>query len=113
MHCICYYFLCVACVPGNMSHTKGKEFIFFMNSVVKLAGTVNQLNFAAVKFRVLTIHALFRATKFHVLGSRKIPGPGQPCFTKVAMTPLIMVRFSKFKVFLKLETKAHNILRAI
>ena len=34
--------------------------------LIRRKNTVNQLNFAAVKFRGLPIHALFRAIKFRV-----------------------------------------------
>ncbi len=89
---------------GTSTNKILKDFYFqFLCSKTSLI--LNQLNFAAVKFRGLPIHALFRAIKFRVFG--------QPRFTKVALTPLIMVRFSKFKVFWKLETESHNILRAI
>ena len=38
---------------------------------------------------------------------------GKPCFSKVAITPLIMVRFSKFNLVLKLEIKRYKGLPAI
>ena len=38
---------------------------------------------------------------------------GKPCFTKIAITPLIMVRFSKFNLVLKLDNESYKCLHAI
>ena len=38
---------------------------------------------------------------------------GKPCFTKMVITPLIMARFSKFNLVLKLDNKSYKCLCAI
>ncbi len=38
---------------------------------------------------------------------------GKPCFTKMAITPSIMIRFSKLNFVLKLDNKSYNYVRAI
>ena len=77
--------------------------------------TVNQLNFAARKFRGLIIIAnlgIFCAIKFHVLVLQD-PFLTKPFFTKMPVTSLIMVRFSKFNFSLKPDSKPHKIICAI
>ena len=74
--------------------------------MTSLKATVNQLNFAAVKFCGLPVLALFHAVKFRVFWPTL---PHKSGLNSLNNGP-IFKKFSKFKVFLKLETEPHNIL---
>ncbi len=65
--------------------------------------TVNQLNFAAVKFRGLPISFYLAHFNFAFWYLRT-----KCSFPKMAVASLFMVRFSKFNLSLKLESKLHN-----
>ncbi len=54
-----------------------------------MTNTVNQLNFAAVKFRVLSIHALFRAFKFRVFWPTL---PHKSCLNSLNNGPILKIQ---------------------
>ncbi len=74
--------------------------------------TVDQLMFAAINVRVFekqTSSLLLMFADSCLEGQHFL----QPCFTKVSITPLKMVRFEKFNLDLKVESNGYKFLRAI
>ncbi len=71
--------------------------------------TVNQQMFAVINVCGLANQNISLLLMFAFLSRGELDG--NPCFTKMAITPLMIVRFSKFNLVLKLDNESYKCLQ--